>query len=78
MGDFDIHIHNPGISADMFLTSLMCFGMQQMIKSLTRVPSLSGSLIDHIYTIMGANRICAGTILTDISDHSLIFAVYEN
>ena len=78
MGDFNSDINNPDISAEMFLTSLMWLGMQQLIKSLTRVTFLSGSLIDHIDKDMGANRICTGTILTDISDHFYIFHVFEN
>ena len=77
-GDFNIDINNPNISAEMFLTSLMYVGMQQLKKSLTRVTFLSGSLIDHIYTNMGANCIYTGKIVTDISDHFLIFAVFEN
>ena len=78
MGDFNIDLYNPSVNAEMFVTSLVCLGMHQLIKPLTRVTSMSGSLIDHIYTNMGTGRICAGTIVTDISDHFPTFAIFED
>ena len=63
MGDFNIDLNNPSINSEMFATSLVCLGMHQLIKPLTRVTPTSGSLIDHIYTNMVVERICAGTIV---------------
>ena len=48
MGDFNIDLYNPSVNAEMFVTSLVCLGMHQLIKTLTRVTPISGSLIDHI------------------------------
>ena len=78
MGDFNIDLYNPSVNAEMLVTSLVCLGIHQLIKTLTRVTPMSGSLIDHIYTNMGADRICAGTIVTDVSDHFPIFAIFED
>ena len=40
-------------------------------------PPPRGYVPDRIYT-MGADRICAGTIETDVSDHFPIFASFED
>ena len=78
LGDFNIDIHISGNYADMFLTSLTCLGMHQLIQSPTRVTSSSKSLIDHIYSNMSVNSVYAGIIITDISDHFATFALFEH
>ena len=78
MGDFNINIQNQEPSVDRFVTSLNCMGLQQLIKESTRVTNSSASLIDHIYTNMLSNHIHAGVIVTDITDHFPIFAIFDN
>ena len=77
MGDFNIDIHNPCNAAGMFVSSLHCIGLRQLIKSCTRITSQSASLIDHIYSNVNITKIHAGTILTDVSDHLPTYAIFE-
>ena len=46
IGDFNINIHNLENYAEIFLTSLQCVGLQQLIKTCTRVTDSSASRID--------------------------------
>jgi len=46
MGDFSINIHHLENYAEIFLTSLQCVGLQQLIKTCTRVTDSSASRID--------------------------------
>ena len=78
LGDFNINLLVTDNKVEQFQSGLQCMGMQQLIKSPTRVTKYSSSLIDHIYTNLVASEIHAGVIETDVSDHFPIFVAFED
>ena len=79
MGDFNIDLQNNNDQvANAHISVLQCVGLEQIISTPTRIAVTSSSLIDHIYTNMEKSNIRAGTIITDLSDHFPVCAVFDN
>ena len=79
LGDFNVNILSvEDMIADDFISSLQCVGLEQLIKSPTRVTKDSSTLIDHIYSNVDTGETHSGVIHTDISDHFAVFVVFTN
>lgn len=78
MGDFNVDLSSRSDVVDEFLASLQCLGLEQLISSPTRKTKYSQTLIDHIYTNFHAGSSYAGVILTDLSDHFPVCALFTN
>ena len=77
MGDFNIDLHNVTDQApDNHISILQCIGLGQIISTPTRISLTRQSLIDHIYTNINMSNISTGTIITDISDHFPVCAIF--
>ena len=74
MGDFNINLlnHNTHSPRADFIDVLNSFSLYPSITKPTRITSKTTTLIDNIFTNSYSKQ-TAGVILTDISDHLLIF-----
>ena len=72
----DLNIDLSIAKGDKLLEVFSCFNFEQLISCPTRVSKTSSSIIDHMYTNVTGKQITAGTVLTDISDHLPIFALF--
>ncbi|XP_077978184.1 uncharacterized protein LOC144433705 [Glandiceps talaboti] len=78
MGDFNIDSGKSDCNTVNFISKMQCFLLNQIITLPTRVTDSSSSTIDHIYTNINTCHVNTGTLVTDISDHFPIFAMFEN
>ena len=78
MGDFNIDLSSTCCISEDFLAGVQCLGLEQIITSPTRKTHNSQTLIDHIYTNLRVDKNYAGVILTDLSDHFPICALFTN
>ena len=75
LGDLNCNVfaeNDPNTSALMNITTV--YGLDQLIKSPTRVTPHSSTLIDLIFTSNLDNIVCSGVSHIGISDHSLVYA----
>lgn len=75
LGDLNCNVfaeNDPNTSALMNITTV--YGLDQLIKSPTRVTSHSSTLIDLIFSSNLNNIVCSGVSHIGISDHSLVYA----
>lgn len=78
LGDFNINLLSFDYTAEGFLTSLQCVGLDQLITSPTRVTRESSTLIDHIYSNINLSETHSGIVQSDVSDHFTIFVMFKN
>ena len=74
LGDFNCNLlveNDPNTSALMNISTV--YGLDQLIKSPTRVTPHSSTLIDVIFTSNLNNIVCSGVSHIGISDHSLVY-----
>ena len=60
-----------------FENNLSCTGFYPLILRPTRVTKNTASLLDNIFTTEVKFRVDSGILLSDISDHFPIFAMYH-
>ena len=77
LGDFNINLLSEDDKTSEYISMMECYGLQQLVKTPTRITRHSSSLIDHIYSNISSCQISAGTILADMSDHLPVFALFE-
>ena len=77
-GDFNIDLlqHDTNIITNNFIDHLYSFELHPLITRPTRITSHSKTLIDNIFTTNLSN-IHSGLIINDLSDHLLIFLIFE-
>ena len=60
-----------------FTTTMQSFGLFPLINRATRVGKTRASLLDHIWTNSIERYVRSGVVLTDVSDHYLTFALFD-
>ena len=70
-GDYNINLLNNTVLSSSFKNILIQLGISNIIDMPTRITKNSISSLDNIFTN------CSGIIHTDISDHSLIFCIFN-
>jgi hypothetical protein len=75
VGDFNINLLNFNENSKIrdFLDLHLSNNLVPQITVPTRVTDSSATLIDHIYTNLDNDKLTAGTLLTDITDHHCNF-----
>lgn len=78
LGDFNINLMDMSAASTNFLDLLSSVGLKQIVNFPTRVTSHSASLLDLIvvpedHTVLE----CGGVHLPNISDHELVYAVFD-
>ena len=71
--NINLHLIHTDPTALSYLNSIISNGFIQVITRSTRVQGLSHSLIDHILINKNFNVNCAGTLVSDLSDHFINF-----
>ena len=74
-GDYNINLLNNTILSNSFKNILIQLGISNIIDMPTRITQNSISSLDNIFT--NCSDVIQGVIHTDISDHSLIFCIFN-
>ena len=79
-GDFNIDIlkHNTHNIARIFLDYMYSFELYQLITKLSKITDATATLIDNIFTNELQFQGDSVLLITDISDHLPVFAMYGN
>lgn len=75
MGDINIDTSADSSVTYTYLDTLAVYGLQQCITTTTRFSDTKRSTLDHIITSCHPTDFTIGTIASDITDHTPIFAV---
>lgn len=76
-GDFNINVSETNVQSLEFNTIIECNGFVNIITSPTRITVSSLSTIDLLIVNTDTVVQCAGTLLSDLSDHCPVFAVLK-
>ena len=74
-GDYNINLLNNTVLSNSFKNILIQLGISNIIDMPTRITQNSISSLDNIFT--NCSDVIQGVIHTDISDHSLIFCIFN-
>ena len=74
-GDYNINLLNNTLLSNSFKNILIQLGISNIIDMPTRITQNSISSLDNIFT--NCSDVIQGVIHTDISDHSLIFCIFN-
>lgn len=78
-GDFNVNLLNPGEHKGTtdFINTFYNITLFPVIVKPSRITTTSATLIDNIFTNK-MDQLDAGLLITDISDHLPVFAVFQN
>ena len=76
-GDYNINLLNNTVLSNSLKNILIQLGISNIIDIHTRITQNSHSSLDNIFTNCSDLISIRGIIHTDISDHSLIFCIFN-
>ena len=78
-GDTNLNLLNAGKSKPIeeFVNEMYSMSYYPLISKPTRITGHSATLIDNIFTNNMVNNTISGMLITDITDHLPVFAIYD-
>ena len=78
VGDFNLNLLNVESNKQIeeFVNQMYSMSYYPMISKATRITGHSATLIDNIFTNNMVNNTVSGILITDITDHLPVFAIY--